>query len=169
MRWLRDGFSAQSYTQGTGRICTAADAPSGNNGASASARDLRRADARNGGSPNAHEYALRPSCRNDPTYIEPARTLAQRTVTEGGKDVLSRIGYAFREATARKPSSEEMKVLRELLQRQLTNYRRDKKAALELLGVGESKWDEKLDASELAAWTTVASAILNLDETITKE
>jgi hypothetical protein len=90
-------------------------------------------------------------------------------VTEGGKDVLSRIGYAFREATARKPSSEEMKVLRELLQRQLTNYRRDKKAALELLGVGESKWDEKLDASELAAWTTVASAILNLDETITKE
>ena len=43
------------------------------------------------------------------------------------------------------------------------------KAALDLLGVGESKWDEQHNASELAAWTTVASAILNLDETITKE
>ena len=37
------------------------------------------------------------------------------------------------------------------------------------LSQGESPRDEKLDASELAAYTTVASLILNLDETITKE
>jgi hypothetical protein len=35
--------------------------------------------------------------------------------------------------------------------------------------VGESKADAKMEPSELAAWTTVASAILNLDETITRE
>jgi hypothetical protein len=35
--------------------------------------------------------------------------------------------------------------------------------------VGESKPDPALDAGELAAWTTVAGVILNMDETISKE
>ena len=60
-------------------------------------------------------------------------------------------------------------ILRDLLSRQLTHYRKETKAASELLQVGESKVDDKLDQSELAAWTMVASAILNLDETVTKE
>ena len=62
-----------------------------------------------------------------------------------------------------------MRVLRNLLAEQLARYRRDRKAALDLLGVGESKWNAKLDSAELAAWATVASVILNLDETITKQ
>jgi hypothetical protein len=106
---------------------------------------------------------------NDPTYIEASRALAGRTMTEGGRDVGGMIGYCFRLATARKPSAEEVRLLRALFQKQLAHYRGDKKAALELLSIGESKWDQQLDPSELAAWTTVASAILNLDETITKE
>jgi hypothetical protein len=106
---------------------------------------------------------------NDPTYIEAARWLAQRAMTEGGRNVGSRISFAFRGATARMPSPKEAHVLRNLFQQQLAHYRGDKKAAIDLLGVGESKWDAKLDASELAAWTIVVSAILNLDETITKE
>jgi len=106
---------------------------------------------------------------NDPTYIEAARWLAQRAMTEGGRDVGSRISFAFRGATARMPSTKEARVLRGLFQQQLAHYRGDKKAALDLLAVGESKWNAKLDVSELAAWTIVASAILNLDETITKE
>jgi len=52
---------------------------------------------------------------------------------------------------------------------ELTGYRHNKDAALKLTGVGESKTDAKVDASELAAWTMVASTILNLDETITRE
>jgi DNA-binding NtrC family response regulator len=67
------------------------------------------------------------------------------------------------------PSPQEAQVLRALLRQQLAHYRRHKKAAIDLLGVGESKFDVKLDATELAAWTILASAILNLDETITKE
>ena len=106
---------------------------------------------------------------NDPTYIEAARWLAQRAMTEGGRDAGSRISFAFRGATARVPSAKEAHVLRTLFQQQLAHYRGDKKAALDLLSVGESKWNAKLDASELAAWTIVASAILNLDETITRE
>ena len=106
---------------------------------------------------------------NDPTYIEAARWLAQRAMTQGGTDVGSRISFAFRGATARLPSAKETQLLRNLFRQQLGRYRGDKKAALDLLGVGESKWDTKLDASELAAWTMLASVILNLDETITKE
>jgi hypothetical protein len=106
---------------------------------------------------------------NDPTYVEAARAMAERTLREGGRDARSRIVYVFRLALARKPSTQEAKVLRDLLSQQLTNYRKDGKAAGELLRVGESKVDDKIDQTELAAWTMVASAILNLDETITKE
>jgi hypothetical protein len=38
-----------------------------------------------------------------------------------------------------------------------------------LLRVGESKRDEKLDAVEHAAWTTVCLTVLNLDEALTNE
>ena len=106
---------------------------------------------------------------NDPTYVEASRRLAERVMVEGGKDVNSKIAYAFRWATARKPTVAETRVLRELLNQQLIRYRNDKKAALDLLLIGESKWDDELSQSELAAWTMVMSAILNLDETITKE
>ncbi|MGH9934902.1 MAG: DUF1553 domain-containing protein, partial [Blastocatellia bacterium] len=106
---------------------------------------------------------------NDPTYVEAARAMAERTLREGGKDARSRIVYAFRLALARKPSAREAQVLRDLLSQQLINYRKDGKAASELLRVGESVADNKIDQAELAAWTMVASAILNLDETITKE
>jgi hypothetical protein len=106
---------------------------------------------------------------NDPTYVEAARALALRTLTEAGRDPDKRISYAFRLATARNPERREMQVLRQLEQRELAHYRRDRDAAAQLLKVGESPYSSKWDASELAAWTTVASTILNLDETITKE
>ena len=106
---------------------------------------------------------------NDPTYVEAARALAQRALLEGGRDVDGRIAYAFRLATARRPSAEEMGVLRALLAKRLAGFRRDKKAARDLVAVGEWKSDPRLDVSELAAWSMVSSTILNLDETITKE
>jgi hypothetical protein len=106
---------------------------------------------------------------NDPTYLEAARALAQRTLGEGGKDEKARVAYAFRLATARTPTGKETDVLRGLLKRQLETFRRNRPAAVKLLSVGESARDTKLDAAELAAWTTVTSVILNLDETITKQ
>jgi hypothetical protein len=106
---------------------------------------------------------------NDPTYVEAARALAQRALLDGGKDEKSRLTYAFRLATARPPTGKESGVLRGLLKGRLDAYRKDPKSAIKLLAVGESPYDKKLDAAELAAWTTVASTILNLDETITKQ
>ncbi len=106
---------------------------------------------------------------NDPTYVEAARALAQRALLEGGKDVNGRIAYAFRLATGRTPAAQEVAVLRTLLSQELTAFRRHKKDAGDLLRVGESKPSPAIDAVDLAAWTTVASAVLNLDETVTKE
>src|SRR4029453_14677576 len=106
---------------------------------------------------------------NDPTYVEASRALAQRTILEVPKDPNARIAYAFRLATARKPTKEEVKVLRTLLDGRLKSYRQDRSGALKLLSVGESALSPKLEIAELAAYTTVASVIFNLDETITKQ
>jgi hypothetical protein len=106
---------------------------------------------------------------NDPTYVEASRALAQRMILEAGRDPAARINFAFRLATARKPSTKERQVLRDLAEREFGGYQRNHDAALKLLRVGEVKFNAKLDPAELAAWTTVASVILNLDETITKE
>ncbi|NDD65476.1 MAG: hypothetical protein EBZ36_16105, partial [Acidobacteria bacterium] len=72
-------------------------------------------------------------------------------------------------ALGRRPAAAELRVLRELLRRQQEHYRRDRAAAAALLGVGEFKADPSIDPTELAAWTMVASTVLNLDEAITKE
>ncbi len=106
---------------------------------------------------------------NDPTYVEAARALAQRALLEGGKNEKSRLAYAFRLATARSPTGKEIDVLRKLLDGRREAFRKDRQAAVKLLGVGESTRDRRLDPAEHAAWATVASVILNLDETITKQ
>jgi hypothetical protein len=106
---------------------------------------------------------------NDPSYVEAARALGQRALLEGGKDDKSRIAYTFRLATARTPTGKEYAVLRVLLNKERAGFARDPKAAMALVSVGESKPRAGVDPIELAAWTTVASAILNLDETITKQ
>ncbi|MGA2987368.1 MAG: DUF1553 domain-containing protein [Terriglobia bacterium] len=106
---------------------------------------------------------------NDPTYVEAARFLAARLLTEGGKTATARINYAFRLATGRNPDSQERAVLLQAAQDALADYRQHRGQAAELLNVGASRSDPKLSPTELAAWTTVAGIILNLDETITKQ
>ena len=105
---------------------------------------------------------------NDPTYVEASRKLAERMMASGGQTPDERIAFAFRLATARPPKPAELAVLRRIFDQQLAVYRQNPEAAKKLLGVGESPRDEKLEATELAAWTIVSSSILNLDEVVTK-
>ncbi|OWK38113.1 PSD1 and planctomycete cytochrome C domain-containing protein [Fimbriiglobus ruber] len=105
---------------------------------------------------------------NDPTYVEAARKLAERTMTEGGATAAERITFAFRLAAARKPAEPEVRVLQRVLDTQREKYRAAPDAAKKLLAVGASPRNEKLDAAELAAWTMVATTILNLDEVLTR-
>ena len=105
---------------------------------------------------------------NDPQFVEASRAFAQRIMTEAADDPKRRIIYAFRLATARTPEADEIKVLLDVYRHQLAEYRKDKDAAENLLGVGGFKAKANLDQGELAAWTTIASMLLNLDETVTK-
>ncbi len=105
---------------------------------------------------------------NDPQFVEAARAFAQRMMLEGGLSADNRIIHGFRLATARKPSPDETKILLGVFNQQLAEFRKDKDAAEKLLSVGNFKTKPELDKSEVAAWATVASMILNLDETVTK-
>jgi hypothetical protein len=105
---------------------------------------------------------------NDPTYVEAARAFATRILKTGGADTESRLKWAWRQALARAPRNDELTTIGTLLDRHLTEYRRDAQAAAALLKVGLSPASPDLDPSELAAWTNVARVILNLHETITR-
>ena len=106
---------------------------------------------------------------NDPTYVEASRCLAQRMMREGGSTSESRIRHGFRLATGRKPRSAELNVLLSGWRRMESGFRADPPSAESLLAVGETKPDATLDPVALAAYSTVASTLLNLDETITRE
>ncbi len=106
---------------------------------------------------------------NDPCFVECARALGQRALAEGGTDSPARLGYAFRLCTARAPTARELDILQSLYRERLAAYRRDPIAAEELVGVGAHPRPADVDTAELAAWTAVGNALLNLDETITKE
>jgi hypothetical protein len=104
---------------------------------------------------------------NDPTYVEASRKFAERMMKEE-RSADSRLAFAWRLATARAPTDREITILRRTLDNQLQHYQQNPKSAEALLRVGESPRDENVSAAELAAYTIVASVILNLDEVVTK-
>jgi hypothetical protein len=106
---------------------------------------------------------------NDVTYVEAARMLAERMLTEGGAKAEDRVAWAFRLATSRRPDEKELQVLVNNLNAQLEYFSAHPKEAARLLAVGERRNDRKLDVAELAAYASTSSLILNLDEVITKQ
>ncbi len=87
---------------------------------------------------------------------------------EGGDTVDERIAFAFEAATARLPRPGEERILRALYEEQRSDFAAEPDQARALVDVGEAERDGAVNPVELAAWTTVASTVLNLDETITK-
>ena len=106
---------------------------------------------------------------NDPTFVEAARVLAQRVATDGGKTDAERVAFAFRQVTSRAPDETESRVLLQLLEKSRAVYKADPTGAAELLKVGQSPLARDVSAPELAAWTAVCRALLNLSEGITRE
>ncbi|MDA1092150.1 MAG: DUF1553 domain-containing protein [Acidobacteria bacterium] len=109
------------------------------------------------------------SLMNDVTYVEAARRLAERMMTEGGDTPAERIGYAYLLATAHRPPPRAAQILVDGYGRHLERYQADRESALALVTQGQSSRDETLDVAELASFTMVANLILNFDGTITKE
>lgn len=106
---------------------------------------------------------------NDTQFVEAARHFAVRIMRDGGEDAAERIGFGFRLVTSRSPSEAEIAVFERILASAMDEYQNDPEAANALLSIGESPRDETLNVEQHAAWTMVASAMLNLDETLTRE
>jgi hypothetical protein len=106
---------------------------------------------------------------NDPIYIEAARSLAERVIKTAGPKPSRRAALAFELATARPATRSELSVLLRLAKSQQAHFRQSPQEAEALLKNGESAYDAKIPAIDLATWTMVASTVLNLDETISKE
>ena len=104
---------------------------------------------------------------NDPTYVEAARVLAETMVTAQSEDD-ARVSEGYLRAVARPVKAEELTLLRELLKSARERFAKDPEAAKKLTAVGSRSLMPNADPSEIAAWTIVASTILNLDETISK-
>src|SRR5207237_9165438 len=97
-----------------------------------------------------------------------ARVFAQRVIECGGSDASARLSWAFHRALSRDPRPAEIAVLTTLLNKHLAEYTSDTKAAAEVLKNGEAPTSKGIDSAELAAWTSVTRAILNLHETVNR-
>ncbi|MEZ5326771.1 MAG: PSD1 and planctomycete cytochrome C domain-containing protein [Verrucomicrobiales bacterium] len=104
---------------------------------------------------------------NDPVFVEAARVLAQNlAATEGTPE--QKIALCFQQALSRTPSDNELKILTGLFTEKLQRYESDPEGAKALATVGE--W-QKVDAAKfanVAAWTEIARAVLNLYETTSR-
>ena len=105
---------------------------------------------------------------NEVSYVEAARNLAQQMISKESKDD-DRLRWGWRQVTSRMPSEYEMSVLRKSLQRNLERYTTDPKAAEDLISFGETRADASIKPNVLAAYTMIASMLLNLDEVINRE
>jgi hypothetical protein len=105
---------------------------------------------------------------NDPQFVEAARGLAVRMQKEGGATPETRIAWAWKLATGRGASPEETGLLSGLLRKHLADFQKDAKTAESALAVGYKPVDADSAKVELAAYASVARAILNLHETITR-
>ena len=106
---------------------------------------------------------------NDLTYLEAARGLAKRMLKEGGKTDAERLAYGFELATSRPPKARESEILLTSFHYYLDMFQGDPAAAAKLVSDTASRRDQDLNPSQLAAYATMGSMILNLDETVTKE
>jgi len=105
---------------------------------------------------------------NDEAYFEAARALARRVLTEAARSPHARATLAFRLCVARQPRPEEVDRILASYNAQLRRFTAKPEAAAKITSGFD--WSAASDSvAERAAWTLVANALLNLDETLTKE
>tara|TARA_R110002095_G_scaffold214531_1_gene206706 strand:- start:16286 stop:19363 length:3078 start_codon:yes stop_codon:yes gene_type:complete len=107
---------------------------------------------------------------NDPTFVESARVLATRVLQESQQtEFEARLNWFTQHTLMRAPRDDEKTLLKSLYEEDLKVYRKQQADAERVLSVGLAKPSPgELDPAELAAWTSVARAVLNLHETITR-
>jgi mono/diheme cytochrome c family protein len=105
---------------------------------------------------------------NDHAFVEAAVALAARVLAEHPGDDAARLDAAMRIVVSRSPSPRELETLGALLADMRTHYTADAAAAQALIGP-KAPAVKDVPPPELAAWTVVASTVLNLDEAISRQ
>jgi len=106
---------------------------------------------------------------NDPTFLEAARVFAQRIIQSAEKGPKHRLKFACQIALNRNPKPEESEALLSLLKTTSDIYKKNPQSAKNILShTGQAPVPANLDPIELASWTSIARAILNLSETNTR-
>ncbi len=105
---------------------------------------------------------------NDPQIVEASRMLAYRSIEDIESSPAERISHMFELATSRAPLQEEVDVILSLYQDELKRFEANPADAEDFLKVGNFQMTKLIESPEFAAYAAVASAIMNLDETITR-
>ena len=106
---------------------------------------------------------------NERTFVEAAQAMGLRVLKEGGKDNRSKIIYAFRLATGRNPSLDEVGKLLKFWEEQYDYFENRTADALEVAVPDLKSVPKEVNLHRVAAWAMVSRTLLNLDETVTKE
>lgn len=127
--------------------------------------------------PNRESYCLRRersntplqalTLMNDVQYFEAARAFAER-IMKSATSTDARITALYRTATSRFPSAQEAEIVRQTLEQHLKSFTAKPDESKKTISYGESKPDDQIPPNELAAWTMIASLVLNLDEALVK-
>jgi hypothetical protein len=107
---------------------------------------------------------------NDEVFIEAAQAMARRVLKESSStDESARIRLMFRLCTGREATPDEASEITKFHEAQVARFK-DKSVddAKAIAASDVLPLPKDADARDLAAWTVVARAMLNLDETITK-
>ena len=105
---------------------------------------------------------------NGVQFVEAARKFAERILIAGGDSPEACLEFAYRTALSRSPMAAEYTVLEQMLQEYRAAYEADASLAAQLMRHGDAPANLTIDTRELAAWTMIASTIMNLDETISQ-
>jgi len=108
---------------------------------------------------------------NEPVFVEAARALALRVLSEGGADDPARVRHAFERCTGRPPRDAEVATMLDFLagqRRRLADGWLDPRAVASGDPATLPALPDGATPQDAAAWTMLARVLLNLDETVTK-
>jgi hypothetical protein len=108
---------------------------------------------------------------NDPAFHEAAQGLARRVLAEAATPDAARLRHGWRLATCREPEPEELATLQVLLEGERERFARVPDQARQYAAPADSVLGPApagVAVHELAAWTSVASVLLNLDEVLVR-
>ena len=109
---------------------------------------------------------------NDPSYVEAARSLAS-LVLQQRDSTGERINLIFERAFSREVLESERKVIEALFESQQEFYEANVEKARELISIGQTpeltNQESQVSSVELAAWTSVCRAVMNMHEFVLRK